>query len=471
MPRLTGEMLAEVVHRKGATAGSLDCCEFKALPVSWFDGLARIFSKVEELGVWPEGLLDAYIAMIPKVGGDSTPLGQRPSSGPSCCLSYFGPQQEWCSLKGGFDLGPLTLFIVLGVVAVLLRLGTLTALDIEEVLSGVVDSDVHLLVADVIQSFDTVDGGILDHVLSSLGLPGWFRHADFEYHAHVRLRFKLASGLGQSWTRDGSIPQGCSLSMRFIVALYLPWCRYLDAQCGVSPQLYADNLKCVSWDSDLLLRAASFTTGYVRLVGHEPAPSKCVLLRNSRAVRVEMRGWVLSDEGHKWTVKLDVRDLGGHLDTTLREWSSTLSLRVRLVISRLDLIFALPLDFYGRVRVVRAMFLPCALHGVEASYLSKGSFLKLRAAVMCAVWSRKQPLACSGAVLGLLDGPHGCDPSFCIVWFRFRLFRRYLSFRPVEVPRLYRLLDLVHDGCSGHGPIHALVASARRIGFSWNSWT
>ena len=25
----------------------------------WFDGLARILSKVEETGVWPEGLLDA----------------------------------------------------------------------------------------------------------------------------------------------------------------------------------------------------------------------------------------------------------------------------------------------------------------------------------------------------------------------------------------------------------------------------
>ena len=102
--------------------------------------------------------------------------------------------------------------------------------------------------------------------------------------------------------------------------------------------MYADNLKCVSGDPDLLLSAASFTTGYVRLVGQELAPSKCVLLSASKAVRVEMRGWVLSDEGHKWTVKLDVRDLGGYLDTTLRRWVSTLSLRVRLVISRLDLI-------------------------------------------------------------------------------------------------------------------------------------
>ena len=138
-------------------------------------------------------------------------------------------------------------------------------------------------------------------------LPAWFRHAYFEYHSHVRLRFKLAAGLGHPWTRDGGIPQGCPLSMMFIVALYLPWCRYLGAQCGVSPQLYADNLKCVSRDPDLLLHAARFTTGYVRLVGQEPAPSKCVLLSTSKAVRVEMRGWFLSDEGHKWTVKLDVR--------------------------------------------------------------------------------------------------------------------------------------------------------------------
>ena len=50
--------------------------EFKVLPVSWFDGLARILSCVEDFGVWPDGLLDAYIAMIPKVGGDAAPLGQ-----------------------------------------------------------------------------------------------------------------------------------------------------------------------------------------------------------------------------------------------------------------------------------------------------------------------------------------------------------------------------------------------------------
>ena len=32
------------------------------------------------LGVWPDGLLDAYIAMIHKFDGDATSPGQRPPS-------------------------------------------------------------------------------------------------------------------------------------------------------------------------------------------------------------------------------------------------------------------------------------------------------------------------------------------------------------------------------------------------------
>ena len=57
--------------------------------------------------------------------------------------------------------------------------------------------------------------------------------------------------------------------------------------------MYADNLKCVSRDPEVLLGAARFTTGYVRLVGQEPAPSKCVLMSSSRAVRGDKRDSVV----------------------------------------------------------------------------------------------------------------------------------------------------------------------------------
>ena len=61
----------------------------------------------------------------------------------------------------------------------------------------------------------------------------------------------------------------------------------------------------------MLLRAARFTTGYVRLVGQEPAPGKCVLVSTFGLVGNDMRDWTLTDEGDRWTVKLDVRDFGG----------------------------------------------------------------------------------------------------------------------------------------------------------------
>ena len=53
LPALTGDMLFEVVKRKSSTAGSLDGWgwrELKVLPVAWFDGLARILTRVE--GDW-----------------------------------------------------------------------------------------------------------------------------------------------------------------------------------------------------------------------------------------------------------------------------------------------------------------------------------------------------------------------------------------------------------------------------------
>ena len=73
------------------------------------------------------------------------------------------------------------------------------------------------------------------------------------------------------------------------------------------------------------------------------------------------------------------------------------------------------------------------LHGIEASLLAFDSLLKLRSSICRVVWSRRQPQASVGAVLSLLDGPTGCDPAFCVVWFRFRLLRRRWWVRVVLV--------------------------------------
>ena len=224
--------------------------------------------------------------------------------------------------------------------------------------------------------------------------------------------------------------------MMFIVALYHPWCRYLDRLPDVSPQLYADNLKCVSSRPEQLLQAAQFTSAYVRLVGQEPAPSECILMSTSAAVRKNMK--VIFAQGERWTVKLDVRDLGGHLDTTYRAWGCTLAVRVLAVLQIVWLVSALPLGYRVKLRILRTICVPAALHGVEASHLSQSGLFKLKAAFVRACWSGKLTLAHTGTVLGMLDGPEFVDPVACIVWFRFRLMRRYA--------RIGRLLDLTWAG-------------------------
>ena len=196
--------------------------DLKAFPEAWFDWLAVVLSRVELDGVWPDGLLDAHIAMIPKTGGDATPLGQRP-----LCLLFIvsGLLFGFVTWMVGFGLGFLFLFSALVVVVGLLMLRYSTALDFEEVLSGLSESHVHVFVADVVKSFDTVDRGILDFFLGKLGLPVWFRKG------LIRLPC-LMSGSGLNLLvvlvrlelGTGAFIRVAPLCMVFIVALYLPWC-------------------------------------------------------------------------------------------------------------------------------------------------------------------------------------------------------------------------------------------------------
>ena len=151
----------------------------------------------------------------------------------------------------------------------------------------------------------------------------------YSFHGQVRLRFKLAAGLGDPWCRDGGIHQGCPLSMVFIVALYVPWCRHLDALPDVKPQLYADNLEFSAERLRALFESARFTAQYFRSVGQDVSPGKFVLLSTSKSVRKAMKLWDVAGDGGFWKVQQDVRDLGGHLDFTLRARAGTLSNRVR----------------------------------------------------------------------------------------------------------------------------------------------
>ena len=78
LPAIDAKLLVDVVHRKKSSARGIDVWrwkEFKTLPFLGFMALLPSLVFVDA-DVWPEGLLDAYIATIPLPDGDATPLGQ-----------------------------------------------------------------------------------------------------------------------------------------------------------------------------------------------------------------------------------------------------------------------------------------------------------------------------------------------------------------------------------------------------------
>ena len=242
------------------------------------------------------------------------------------------------------------------------------------------------------------------------------------------------------------------MNMVFTVALYVPWCRYLSNQHGVTPQLYADSLKCTTTDGHAPLSAAKFTDRYIRAVGQEASPSKCVLLSTSKATWKRMKNWAISAGDKSLGTKLNVRDLGitlisrGELVLALfLVERSKLPLRfIWLVHSPVVfVVFCDSLGLFGlSTCLLGCMVLKVRLFPVK----NLDSF---RTGIVKACWAQTFPMANPHPLLSLLD-------ALFVIWVGFRLMRRYLAYRPAEVPRVFRLLDLAAAGRPGHGPVHLL---------------
>ena len=146
----------------------------------------------------------------------------------------------------------------------------------------------------------------MDGSLGLLGLPAWF------VKVYVASHRKWGNDLSllPCWGLIGPETAASFKDVRSvgfsIVALCVPWCRHLESLKGITSQLYADNLKCTSYDADNFLEAAQYTVYCVQAAGQEASPSTCVLLSTSKSFRKRVKARRDSNVGCSWAVKLDV---------------------------------------------------------------------------------------------------------------------------------------------------------------------
>ena len=86
-----------------------------------------------------------------------------------------------------------------------------------------------------------------------------------------------------------------------------------------------------------------------------------------------MTAWRNADAGCFWTVRLDVPDLGGHLDVTQRAPAGTLRERVKDATSQVVAVGAFPMCFERMLGMVCSQYLPAGSFGCDgfAIYLCK----------------------------------------------------------------------------------------------------
>ena len=149
-----------------------------------------------------------------------------------------------------------------------------------------------------------------------------------------------------------------------------------------------------------------------------------------------MKDWSNSAGNKSRGTKLDIRDLGGHLDVTNLSRAGTLARRAARATSQVHVVGALPFGFLRLMGFVRAKFLPAGLRGAEGAHISCKSLISFQTRIVRACWPRKLPMANPFAVLSLVDAPDCSDLELYIIWNRFRQMRRYLAYRPDEVPRV-----------------------------------
>ena len=228
----------------------------------WFSGLAILLELVETSGVWPQGLLDAFFAMIPEADGDSTPLGQRPLSVLPVVYRLWASLRlrhlrEWVEgwLPGSvFSLGN-------GLSSV--EAWFSTALDIEDVLSGTGGDELHVMVADVIKSFDTVHLSILDCALGRLGL------LDIVMSVFGLILLLGLVNLVKSWWYSSGLSSEYDFSLLlFMYPGVVIWSRYQMSN------LYSMLIISSAVLSVLVpyFESAHFTAQYVRPVGQDVFP-------------------------------------------------------------------------------------------------------------------------------------------------------------------------------------------------------
>ncbi|KAJ9439057.1 Retrovirus-related Pol polyprotein from type-2 retrotransposable element R2DM, partial [Diplonema papillatum] len=288
---ITADRLRSVARKKGVQSScGVDgwrMREVAALPDTILEGFAAVLNEVEETGLWPDGVLDALVTLIPKGEGDD-PLKLRPITVSSVVYRLWASvrlqevlvwQEQWIhESQHGFRKGHSCDDVIMDI-----------ALSIEESLIN--GTPLHGIALDFAKCFDRVPQGLVLDLVEALGLHERVLAPLRHVYKYLRRRFRYPLGVGDEFKVTNGILQGCPISVVLINALLSVLSKALVSRARVSPKSFADDLYLLSRLAKLLQEGIDVTAIFGNLTGLALNEGKCAAFSTSKkGPRLEVGG-------------------------------------------------------------------------------------------------------------------------------------------------------------------------------------
>ena len=242
--------------KEGSSPGvrGIPIAVWKSLPDPFLSRVADLLNLIELEGNWPEELLQAYVAMIPKASGGSRPQDQRPITVLDVVYRLWakGITLSWAPVLQGSYLGPS----VMGFRSQASTLHLAQLLNDAILLQRRRKKPLWLVKFDVAKCFPSLPWWALFGIMEEAGIPTGLVQCFRSFYAHLRQRFRYGHVDGAEWLMANGLAQGCPASPDLLNLMFEPFHHWAGAQ-HVGVELEGAFLASCSFADDVCLLATT----------------------------------------------------------------------------------------------------------------------------------------------------------------------------------------------------------------------
>eukprot|EP00438_Fugacium_kawagutii_P034575 Skav235592 [mRNA] locus=scaffold163:193976:196725:- [translate_table: standard] len=314
------------------------------------------------------------------------------------------------------------------------------------------------LVTDVRKCFNTLPRHVIYICARKCGFPEQFLQTWFSAINRIQRHFVISGACSQPLSAVTGFPEGDPLSVVAMAVLNLVLHKQLDHQ-GVRGLTvsYVDNWEAVTTSPQDVLHVWEAMQSFAHQVDIALDTQKTFLWSTDPGHRKTLRSGPLQ-------VKLDARDLGGHMHYSRRNTMYTVRDRMVANAPLWGNIARSMAPVSQKLRLLPSVAWAKCFYGISIASIGQEHAVQLRAKVMQALrWNKKgaNPMI----QLSLIEHPRH-DPGFHMVWDTFQAFRRRTD-HSVTFAVLDELCDQpTHK--APPGPCRFLLERLHQLGWSWD---